>query len=399
MSNDTIQILDLFKNRPLVNGIDCLSYKQLLEKKAENSHQQRKDKKQPLAEIRNFKEIPREDISWLWPGRIALGKLSMLAGDPGISKSLVTIDIAARLSNNSNFPDGVPAPIGDTIFLSLEDDPSDTIKPRLEAAKADLARCHFLDSKLVFSNQGAVKKELFTLRDLDVLSDALNQILSGGGTPLLLVIDPIDSFQVAVDSNTNDVRTMLAPIADFASKHNIAVLFIKHLNKNTKNSVAYRVNGHISYTAVTRSSWILLKDPKVTDKRLFLCIKNNIGKDNNGLSYTIKDDDTGIPYLEWNKDIEVRTPDEILSEVYGARNNSIQRDQVLKFLSMNGKSKASEIAAYIGSSLSSTSNILKKMLSSGVISNIGYGEYDISPPEKADKSGESDESDETHKSK
>jgi putative DNA primase/helicase len=99
----------------------------------------------PSAIMRTFSEIKPETLKWLWPGRIPLGKLTLLIGDPGLGKSLVTIDIAARISRGSNFPDGERCEVGDVIFLSAEDDAADTIRPRLDAAGADVVRIHTLE--------------------------------------------------------------------------------------------------------------------------------------------------------------------------------------------------------------------------------------------------------------
>src|ERR1700686_2243139 len=56
--------------------------------------------------MRTFSEIKPETLNWLWPGRIPLGKLTLLVGDPGLGKSLATIDVAARVSRGVPFPDG-----------------------------------------------------------------------------------------------------------------------------------------------------------------------------------------------------------------------------------------------------------------------------------------------------
>ena len=71
------------------------------------------------------------DVDWLWPGRIALGKLTLLAGDPGNGKSLLTIDAAARVSCGRPWPDdlSIENPVGGVVLLSAEDDLADTIKP------------------------------------------------------------------------------------------------------------------------------------------------------------------------------------------------------------------------------------------------------------------------------
>src|SRR5437660_9922117 len=80
-------------------------------------------------------------LDWLWPRYLARGKLAILDGDPGMGKSLLALDLIARLTRGGPMPDGSPlARPGTAILLSAEDDPADTIRPRAEAAGADLAR-------------------------------------------------------------------------------------------------------------------------------------------------------------------------------------------------------------------------------------------------------------------
>ena len=78
-------------------------------------------------------------VELLWPGRVALGKVTLLAGDPGLGKSLVTLDMAARVSRGVAWPDDPTADgqAGSVVLLSAEDDLADTIRPRLDAAGAD----------------------------------------------------------------------------------------------------------------------------------------------------------------------------------------------------------------------------------------------------------------------
>src|SRR5437764_7462085 len=87
------------------------------------------------------RQVTTRPVSWLWPGRLALGKLAILDGDPGLGKSLVTLDLCARLSTGRPFPDGSPGPgVGTAIVLNGEDGAEDTIRPRLQALGADLER-------------------------------------------------------------------------------------------------------------------------------------------------------------------------------------------------------------------------------------------------------------------
>src|SRR4249920_3366769 len=80
-------------------------------------------------------------VDWLWPGYLVRGKLALLDGDPGMGKSLLTIDLAARLSRGQAFSDGTPITrLCTSIVISAEDGAADTVLPRAEAAGADLAR-------------------------------------------------------------------------------------------------------------------------------------------------------------------------------------------------------------------------------------------------------------------
>src|SRR5205807_3082914 len=99
------------------------------------------------AVLRCFTDIPEQELSWLWPSRIPLGKLTLFAGDPGLGKSLITLDIAARVTRGVDWPDsGLNEKRGSVIILSAEDDASDTIRPRLRAAGADLDKLHELQA-------------------------------------------------------------------------------------------------------------------------------------------------------------------------------------------------------------------------------------------------------------
>ena len=107
-------------------------------------------------------DVEPEDIGWLWPDRIPLGKLTVMSSDPGCGKSTVTMDMAARVSTGRAWPlvFGGVAPIGSVLFLSAEDGLADTIRPRLDAAGADVAKVHALDVQSIANHglQGAGAK-------------------------------------------------------------------------------------------------------------------------------------------------------------------------------------------------------------------------------------------------
>jgi hypothetical protein len=245
--------------------------------------------------MRAFSEITPERLKWLWPGRIPLGKLALLIGDPGLGKSLVTIDIAARVSRGSSFPDGERCEMGDVIFLSAEDDAADTIRPRLDAAGADVARIHTLEGMRVTLADNSTAERLFDLETgIATLEDALARIPG----VRLIIIDPISAYLGGADSNTNaEVRELLSPLAALAAKYGIAILCLTHLRKSAGAAV-HRAIASIAFTAAARAVWAVASDTSDKDRRLMLMVKLNLGPSVAGLAFRIETQNL-LPRIAW----------------------------------------------------------------------------------------------------
>src|SRR5215471_13222287 len=134
--------------------------------------------------LQRVDELKAEPVSWLWQGRLALGKAAMLDGDPGLGKSLLALDLCARLSTGRPMPDGSPGPgISNCLVLNAEDSEQDTIRPRLVALGADLARI------FVLRPQEDPAELLRLPTHTAMLEEALAQTRAR-----LVVIDPIVAF-------------------------------------------------------------------------------------------------------------------------------------------------------------------------------------------------------------
>ncbi len=257
-------------------------------------------------------DVHPKPISWLWPGRIARGKLTLIAGDPGLGKSLVSITLAAAISKGYKWPlEDSSAPIGSVVFLSAEDDPGDTIRPRLDAAEADCTRIHVLHAVKDVDKDGKPIERMFSLQsDLKILEELLPSIPDCH----LLVIDPISAYLDGTDSHSNsEVRGLLAPLAKFAADHNIAVVLVQHLNKSSGGSAMYRAMGSIAFIAAARAGYIVTKDQQNPERRLVMPVKNNLAKDTTGLAYSVVTAENGAPVLVWEKEPITMTADEALS--------------------------------------------------------------------------------------
>ena len=236
-------------------------------------------------ELESFRDVQSESVRWVWYQRIPLGKLTIFAGDPGKGKSLVTVDVAAHLSKGANFPDGSRCSVGDTIFLSAEDDAADTIRPRLDAAGADVSRVHRVKAVRVTLADGNTGDSIFSLeRDLEKLDEAIGKVPA----TQLIVIDPVSAYMGKVDTHRDaEIRRVLAPLADLASRRRVGIVGVMHLKK-ADTSALLRVSGSIGFVAAARTVWGFGEDPDSPGTRLMVPIKCNLAQLGNGLAYRIE---------------------------------------------------------------------------------------------------------------
>jgi hypothetical protein len=262
-------------------------------------------------------EIAPENIRWLWPDRIPLGRVTLLVSDPGIGKSLLTLDIAARVSTGAQWPDAVgppsrggpdsandidmpgaarlAAPTGSVLLLTAEDNLADTIRPRLEALGADCSRIVAISTDHG-EHAHTVPRAFALQRDLARL-DALLRTMPDCR---LVILDPITAYLGDSDQQSNaEIRNLLASLAAMARDRGLAVLIVSHLRK-TQGAAIYRTMGSLAFVACARAAWIIAKDPTDDNKRLLLSLKNNLAPDVAGLAYTIESSPAaGVPMIRW----------------------------------------------------------------------------------------------------
>jgi putative DNA primase/helicase len=234
-----------------------------------------------------MKDVAPREVSWLWENRFAAGRVTLIVGMPGCGKSFVTCDMAARVSTGKAWPDGTSCKQGDVLFITAEDDPGDTIRPRLDAHGADVSRIHLLQGKLLPNDNGEDDEVCITLQDVALIERSMLQI----GNVSLIVIDPIGSFiGGGVDSHRDtEVRSVLTPIAKLAEQSGAAVVMVAHRRKSNTGSADDSALGSRAFVGLARSVWHLSKDTDDPERRLFLNGKNNLAKEQDGLAFRISD--------------------------------------------------------------------------------------------------------------
>lgn len=267
--------------------------------------------------ILRLSDVKPEPVAWLWPGRIALGKLTLIAGDPGLGKSFLTLDMAARVSTGASWPDrpGERTTSGGVVLLSAEDGIADTIRPRLDAAGADVSRIVSLEA-IRAVHDGRTSARTFDLsRDLPGLESAIGSVADCR----LMVIDPVTAYLGGVDSHKNaEIRGLLTPLGAIAERHRVAVVAVTHLNKSGGGPAIYRAMGSLAFAAAARAAWAVSKDKDDPRRRLLLPIKNNIAPDTGGLAYRIEPRAgaggvDGCPVVAWEPDAVSVSADEALA--------------------------------------------------------------------------------------
>ena len=250
---------------------------------------------------------PRE-VKWLWPGRIPLGRITLLVGRPGEGKSFLTTDLAARVSTGSPLPDGTACDRGSVLIISGEDDPHDTIRPRLDAHHADVERVHLLSMVRRIGEDGKPQDIMFTLADVPALEDALRQLTDCR----LIIVDPIGSFLGGgVDSHRdNETRAVLAPVAALAEKYGPAVLIVAHRRKAGGDHADDLALGSRAFTGIARACWHLSRDPDNKRRRLLLPGKNNLAAEGDGLAFDIAGDP---PSIRWESAAVTMSADDALA--------------------------------------------------------------------------------------
>lgn len=222
---------------------------------------------------KKYSEVRSKKIDWLWYPYIAYGKVTLLVGDPGDGKSTFALQVAAILTAGRKFPTGnrVRKPIN-VIYQCNEDDPADTIKPRLVRAKADCNRVLF-----------------FNDADNLTLDDKRLEKAIETSNAKLVIFDPIQSFLSADADMVSAVRmrAVLKRISEIAKRQQCAILLIGHLNKSVGGKDLYRALGSIDISAVARSVLMISRDEEAPETRYMTQIKNNIGYEGPVVSFKL----------------------------------------------------------------------------------------------------------------
>jgi putative DNA primase/helicase len=267
-------------------------------------------------------------VSWLWKNRFALGKLGLIGGLPDRGKGLISAGMIATVTTGGIWPcEEGTCPKGSVLLLTAEDDPNDTVVPRLIAAGADRDRVHIVG----MVHSGEAKRSFSLMTDLAMLKAKLEEI----GNVSLVIIDPVSAYLGVGKINnysTTDVRGMLMPLQNLAAETMTAIVGVMHFNKKADvTNAMLRIADSLAYVAAARHVYVVVDDPE-NERRLFVKAKNNLAPDTKALSYSVTtkivghDKETGdiwAPYILWGTEhVNVSATEAMQAEAGGGNSRS-----------------------------------------------------------------------------
>jgi hypothetical protein len=244
-------------------------------------------------------DVPVEIVNWLWQNRIPTRNMTNIAGDPGLGKSMLMMDLAARVTTGRSMPFALSVgqePMS-VLILTGEDDLANTLKPRLIAAGADTSHVYVLEG-ISHEPDGRVTQMISIPDDIPLIRDL---IIEYG--VVLVIIDPINSFLAdRVNSNQDhSIRRALSPLKILAEDTGVAIVTISHLTKDSQKAAQYRINGSIGTVGAARSVLLVALDPEDEESRIIAGIKANLSPMANSLKFHIEQgEDGGAAHIKWD---------------------------------------------------------------------------------------------------
>ncbi len=284
-------------------------------------------------------QVQPEDVKWLAYPYVPLRKLTSLEGDPAVGKTWITLAISAALTRGV-----VPFTSGESerrdpasvLYLTAEDGPADTIRPRFDALGGNPEKMTLLRG-IVARHGDTEQHHAVTLSDLDAIEKALKEV-----KPALVVIDPLQGYLGArVDMHrANEVRPVLAGLAGLAEKYQCAILSVRHLSKAQQEKAIYRGLGSIDFAAAARSILMAGAMPNDREKRAIIHIKSSLAPLGPSLGFSVADGK-----FEWTGPSDLTALD-VLAPESSRKSSALSKAEefLMTFLS-GGPKPGSEVTA------------------------------------------------------
>lgn len=301
--------------------------------------------------LKTYSDIESIPTTWLWQQRIPQGMLTIFTGNPDSGKTTVALDIIARYTTGRAYPDGAPNTTtgGEVLLLIAEDDKGRTIKPRLQAAGADLTRVH----DMTMSVRKGMKVDELQLAfdtDLGIIEDVLRSHPAIG----LIVADPITGYLGRADMNKEqELRRVLEPLKAMCERTGVTFIGVGHFNKRQDVNAIHKASGAVAMTGVPRAVWAFGKDPEIGKEdtesldRMMVLVKGNLAKKRTGLKYgiiskTVPGLVDDVAFILWGEETNKTANDLMVAREVTDRKRDVCGDWILDYLKDGNQHPARE---------------------------------------------------------
>ncbi len=229
-------------------------------------------------QVTRASDITMKRVRWAYKtasgGRMPVGELAIVAGQPGRGKSTKVNQLGALMTRGL-LPGEFYGHPRSIIVSATEESWETTIAPKMAALGADMGRVLKVDALVYMAAAGrSISMGLDLGADMAELEDLMKTEDVG-----MLILDPIISRLGKLDTHKDaEVRVALDPLVEVLHNTGAVGIGIMHFNKGQGDALKLLM-GSTAFGAVARSVHVVEKDPDSPGERLFATVKANMGRD------------------------------------------------------------------------------------------------------------------------
>ncbi len=277
---DDVRALDLDPNRD--DGFDASDLlkrdgAEVLAKAIESAPRFDREKRGRVVRLVAADTIAPVETDYIVRPYIPRGEATWLEGVTKTGKTMLALDIIARITTGAPFVNGEPIECASVAIITCEDDPARTLVPRLIAAGADLKRVSF-----IHATENGEGRQVSFLADLP----AIESSLTGQGVSLVFVDGTFGILGVKDATSYTEAYEKMVPFIAMARKLNVGALIVRHVRKATGSALDKGI-GSVGFGALGRSTLSVALDPDDATRRIFAHAGNNVGPIGDSYAFTI----------------------------------------------------------------------------------------------------------------
>jgi hypothetical protein len=252
--------------------------------------------------LARLSDVAPREVEWLFPARVAVGKVTVLVGEAGIGKGELAADLVARVTRESIWPEvsgelSAPSPCplprgegfvkaGSAIVVCPDDVREEIMSARLAAAGADLEKVFVVDA-----DRSPEMMEAVTVKcELNLIKAAIQSLPDCK----LVVINPLSMLLEGLDRRTPGVmEDLLRGLATLAKEHRVAIVVAADLNGRASLRSVDRLLATFGNASRSRSVWGIFRESAESDRRVMVSLDRNFGDEAEELSFRLVNKTSG----------------------------------------------------------------------------------------------------------